>query len=327
MLDINDFCKKQIVVYAPCKGDKLSYQNDNLIIKDGDGKVKYQHTCYRLFMIMVIGDTTITTGLLRRAKKFGFSICFMSMGFKIYNVIGTGIEGNTLLHQKQYCFHDTFLAQLIVYNKILNERKALNKIRNKTEDVKEGIKLLDEILGRLRTQQYTNESLLGIEGTAAKVYFSRIFNRVNWKGRKPRIKYDYINSLLDIGYNILFNFIDAILQAFGFDVYKGIYHTCFYMRKSLTCDIMEPFRVIIDWKVRTGIQLGQFKKDDFVEIKNQWQLEYKKSSLYAGVFMEELLKYKEEIFLYVRSFYRAFMRDKQVSEYPVFDYEKEELVF
>ena len=327
MLDINDFKKKQIVVYSPCKGDKLSYQNDNLVIRDGDGKIRYQHTCYRIFMIMVVGDTTITTGLLRRAKKFGFSICFMSMGFKVYSVIGAGVEGNTLLHQKQYSYDGKSLAQLIVHNKIMNQRKAINKIRNKTEDVREGIALLDEILDKLSGQEFEVDSLLGIEGTAAKVYFARIFNRVNWKGRKPRIKFDYINSLLDIGYNLLFNFIDAILQVFGFDTYKGFYHTCFYMRKSLVCDIMEPFRPIIDWKVRTGIQLGQFKKDDFVEIKGQWQLEYKKSSRYAGIFMEELLGYKEEIFLYIRSFYRSFMRGKTIEEYPLFDYAKELLIY
>lgn len=47
------------------------------------------------------------------------------------------------------------------------------------------------------------------------------------------------------------------------------------MRKSLVCDIMEPFRPIIDWRVRIGINLRQFKEDDFVKINNQWHLDYK----------------------------------------------------
>lgn len=326
MLDINDFNKKQIVIFSPYRGDKLSYQNDNMIIRDADGKIKYQHTCYRIFILMIVGDTTITTGLLRRTRKFGFSICFMTLGYKVYNMVGVGIDGNTLLHQKQYLNNTSGIAQLIVYNKIFNERKCLGKIRNKTDDIKEGIALLDSILFGLKTERYSESSLLGIEGMAAKVYFARIFNRLNWQGRKPRIKFDYINSLLDIGYTVLFNFIEMILQAFGFDVYKGVYHTCFYMRKSLVCDLMEPFRVIIDWKVRTGIQLGQFKKEDFVHIKNEWQLEYKKSSVYAGIFMEEILKYKSDIFLYIRTYYRSFMRGKPIELYPIFDYGKETLL-
>lgn len=121
-------------------------------------------------------------------------------------------------------------------------------------------------------------------------------------------------------YTVLFNFVDVLLQIYGFDTYQGVLHKNFYMRKSLVCDIMEPFRVIVDWKVRTGIQLEQFKETDFIKIREQWQLEYKKSSIYTGVFLEEILKYKEEIFLYIRSYYRCFIKCRNIEEYPMFEY-------
>lgn len=320
MLDINDFSKKQIVVFMPAKGDKLSYKNDNMIISDSEGTVKYQHTCYRIFCVIVIGDCTITTGLLRKAKKYAFSICFMSYGLKLYSVIKAGLEGNNLLHQKQYTYTGTDLGRLLIYNKILNQRNALNQIRKKSEYVKEGINLLDGYLGQLLEDiQWDRNSLLGIEGNAARVYFPRIFDNAPWKSRKPRIKFDYLNSLLDIGYTILFNFIDCILNVYDFDVYQGVLHTNFYMRKSLVCDLMEPFRPIIDWRIRTGINLGQFKKDDFVLVGQQWQLEYKKSNQYAMIFLEALLDNKECIFLYLRGYYRAFMKGKDAGEFPIFD--------
>ena len=320
MLDINDFSKKQIIIYEPVRGDKMSFKNDNILISTKDGEAKYQHTCHRIFMVVVIGDTTITTGLIRRAKKFGFSICFMTLGLKLYSVLDSKMEGNTLLHKKQYFYDKNDIAKRLIYNKILNQRNALQKIRNKTPDVTEGIGYLDEYLLKLENETFEGNSLLAIEGNAAKIYFTRIFNRIKWKGRKPRIKFDYVNSLLDIGYTILFNFIDAILQVFGFDTYQGVLHTNFYMRKSLVCDLIEPFRVIIDWKVRKGIQLGQFKESDFIKVGEQWQLEYKKSSLYSGILMEELLDYKEEIFLYIRAYYRAFMKEKDITEYPIYEY-------
>lgn len=320
MLDINDFSKKQILIYAPVMGDKISYRNDNMIISSGEGKIKYQTTCYKIFMVLVIGDCSITTGLLRRAKKFGFSICFSSYSFRLYATFNSAMEGNTLLHQKQYQYDGTDLAKHIIHNKIFNQMSTLEKIRKKTPDVKEAILLLQEYQNEIKgLSNPPLETLLGIEGNASKVYFSRVFNTLEWKGRKPRIKFDYINSLLDIGYSILFNFIDCILQVYGFDVYQGVLHTRFYMRKSLVCDLMEPFRPIIDWRVRKGIGLGQFRKDDFVEIKNQWQLEYKKSSKYAGIFFEDLLANKEVIFLYIRSYYRSFMKGKDYSRYPFFD--------
>ncbi len=166
MLDVNDFVKKQILVYAPLHGDKLCYQNDNLVIKDSNGKVKYQHTCYAIFLVIVVGDTTITTGLLRRAKKFGFSICFVTQGFKLYARLGAGAGGNTLLHKKQYTYESTELARMLICNKIRNQRQALMKIRKKTEYVREGIRMLDECMERLQETNLARGTIVGIEGTA-----------------------------------------------------------------------------------------------------------------------------------------------------------------
>lgn len=320
MLDINDFSKKQVVVFMPAKGDKISYRNDNMIISDFEGKVKYQQTCYRIFCLIVIGDCSITTGLLRRARKFAFSICFMNYSMRLYSVIKSGLEGNNLLHQKQYSYSGTELARILIANKIINQRNALNMIRKKTEYIKEGVSLLDGYISHLsKEDNIDRNTLLGIEGNAAKVYFPRIFDNTNWKSRKPRIKYDYINSLLDIGYTILFNFVDCILSVYDFDVYQGVLHTNFYMRKSLVCDLMEPFRPIIDWRVRKGINLGQFKKDDFLLIGQQWQLEYKKTNSYSMIFLEDILAVKDSMFLYFRSYYRAFMKGKSASDFPMFD--------
>lgn len=324
MLDINEFSKKQIVVFTPAKGDKISYQNDNIIIKDSDGVTKYQNTCYRLFALIVVGDCSITTGLMRRAKKYGFSICFMTYSFRYYEILCNGLEGNNYLHAKQYEYSGTEIGRMIILNKIMNQKNTLGLIRRKTEYIREGMGLLDTYIDRLtNAKDISRETLMGIEGNAAKVYFPRVFDNVEWKSRKPRIKFDYINSLLDIGYTLLFNFIDCLLHIYDFDVYQGVLHTSFYMRKSLTCDLMEPFRCIIDWRVRKGINLGQFKKDDFTEVGHQWQLIYKKSTQYTGIFMEDILKNKDSIFLYIRSYYRAFMKGKNIEDFPLYDLSKE----
>ncbi len=320
MLGVNDFSKKQIIVYAPVLGDKLSYKNDNIIIKDGDGKTKYQHTCYRIFMLLVIGDCSVTTGLIRRSKKFGFSVCFMTYGFRYYAVIHNGLEGNNYLHKKQYEYDDTELGKYIVLNKIMNQRQMLNAIRRKSEFVKEGIIILDKYVSKLsENENLGRDTIMGYEGNAAKVYFARIFNNTKWISRKPRIKFDYINSLLDIGYTILFGFIECLLHVYDFDVYHGVFHTDFYMRKSLVCDLMEPFRPLIDWRVRKGIALEQFKEEDFVKVNQQWQLQYKMSSKYSYVFMKDILDNKESIFLYIRGYYRAFMKGKEASGFPIYD--------
>ena len=95
MLNANDFKKKQIVFLFTNEGDKLSFLNDNIIVKNKEGGIKYQSTCYRLFMICVVGNISITSGLIQRSKKFGFSICLMTTTFKVYEKLGARMEGNT----------------------------------------------------------------------------------------------------------------------------------------------------------------------------------------------------------------------------------------
>lgn len=300
------------------QGDKLSFSNDNIVIKDNEGRTKHQSTCYRLFMLCVIGNISITSGLIQRSKKFGFSICLMSTTFRVYEILGARMEGNTLLRKKQYEYHDYEIGRKIQQNKIINQMVTLRKIRSKNEELKEGIKYLETSVELLNGKKEYLE-ILGIEGNAARVYFPRVFNNVKWNGRKPRIKCDYINTTLDIGYTMLFNIVGAILEVYGFDTYYGVFHRCFYMRKSLVCDLMEPMRPIVDYAVRKAINLGQCKEEDFEVYGNRWTLKWKKNPDYIAFLMQAILEYKEDIFLYIQNYYRYFMKRKSAAEFPVFE--------
>lgn len=119
-------------------------------------------------------------------------------------------------------------------------------------------------------------------------------------------------------HTMLFNIVDAILQVYGFDTYYGVFHKCFYMRKSLVCDLMEPIRPVVDYQVRKSINLGQCKENDFEVINNRWCLKYKSNPQYIQFLMNAILEYKDDIFLYIQQYYRFFMKRKSVSEISVF---------
>ena len=95
---------------------------------------------------------------------------------------------------------------------------------------------------------------------------------MDWIGRYPRTKIDKNNLLLDMGYTFLFHFLKALLLLYGFDIYEGFYHRRFYQRKSLVCDIEEPFRAIIDEAMRKSFNLGQIKDSDFGFANGQYFL-------------------------------------------------------
>ena len=319
MLSNTDFSKKQIIVVFFNKGEKLSFQNDNIIIKNSDAKVIHQSTCYRLFAVFVVGNTTITTGLIQRAKKFEFSIVLMTTSMRTYQILGAKKEGNTLLRAKQYSYSSLDIAKHIAKNKMLNQRTLLNTQRQKCDELKQAIAAIDDYVLKIDTSTSISD-IMGYEGAASRVYFKNHFNNVVWKGRKPRIKCDMTNALLDIGYTLLFSFIEAMLEVYGFELYIGVLHKAFYMRKSLVCDLVEPFRCLVDDCVKKGINLGQFKEKDFIVENLRYDLIWKKSPDYVSVLMQPLLDNKTEIFQYVQMYYRAFMKQLDECEYPNFNY-------
>ena len=318
MLEKEDFNNKQIIIVFSSKGEKFSYKNSNMVITDKDGNVKYQISCYRIFSVFIIGEYSITSGMIKHAQKFCYNISMFTTNFRLYGSIGDRMQGNTLLHRKQYAYNGNEIAQHIVKDKIKSELFALKDKRQKAPSCKEAIQKLKTYLDMFDNNVYEIDSLRGIEGNAAKIYFAEIFDSVAWKGRRPREKRDVVNACLDIGYTMLFSMVEALLKVYDFDIYCGIYHKEFYMRKSLVCDIMEPMRVIIDNAVKKSISLKVIKEEDFKIFQGQYQLEYKKAPIFTGYVMEQLMNEKDRIFLYIRSYYRAFMKEKPISEYPVF---------
>lgn len=318
MFTAPDFSKKQIVFVLFNEGEKLAFGNENLIVKDSSGKIKFQCTCYRLFIVFAVGHTSITSALIQKSQKFGFYIALMTPGFRLYSIIGAGKDGNTLLHKKQYNYEGIGIAKIITANKMNNQMEELKAVRNKSDAVKEAISIISEYISRAEDVKTLNE-LMAYEGLASKIYFRNHFNNVLWNGRQPRIKRDFVNSALDIGYTLLFTFIDALLSSYGFDTYCGVMHRQFYMRKSLVCDLVEPFRPLIDHEIKKAINLKQIKSEDFIILNNQYRLKWEKSSDYVKILIAPILEHKEDIFAYVQAYYRSFMKELPPEKFPTFE--------
>ncbi len=323
MLSSPDFKQKQIILALLSHGNRLSFKNDNIIITNKDKEIIHQSTCYRLFSLFVVGHLTVTTGLIQRAKKFGFSILFMSHNLKPYACFNSCAEGNILLRRKQYEYNSLEAAKHLVHNKIHNQICLLKKIRNKEAISQSHIHSLEEYKNKLERENLTIKEILGLEGISSKIYFQNLFKNYEWKARRPRVKMDITNTLQDIGYTLLFNFIEGLTGLYGFDIYQGVYHKNFYQRKSLICDLVEPFRPLVDYRIRKAYQLKQIKKEDFTLVNKQYHLFGKKSLPYLKIFIEELILNKDEIFKYIQTYYRSFIRDKSILEYPYFNLDPE----
>ena len=326
MLTISDLRHRQVVLLNTLENKHhLCIVQGNLVIKNDD-EILTRISKQQAFAVMVIGHCSLTSVLIDYCQKNGIALILLNSRLRPILFASSNGEANFLLRQNQYLSSDTVnqnIANHLVYNKIFNHIRILKSIRQKDEDIKQVILKLTDYQNQCHHIKRLDE-LMGIEGNAAKLYFKCHFGQLKhhaWQGRKPRLKLDPVNVVLDMGYTLLFNYIECNLRLFGFDVYKGMLHQLWFKRKSLVCDFVEPFRCIIDKQVLLSFNLGQFKGEHFSQIKTQYQLQNKYSKEYNAILMTAIIKHKVEIFEYVRDFYRVFMKLSQSKEaqLPIFD--------
>lgn len=271
----------------------------------------------KILALFVIGNIKVSTPLIEKCQKYGVAFVVMKPSLRPVFYWANYAEANFLLHQRQYEYKkdDITIAKVIVENKICNQLKALNDTRRKDDITEKSRSTLQSCIDTLPdTVDY--DSLMGIEGMAAKAFFKAFYQDHDWHQRRPRTKCDALNATLDIGYTILFNYIECFLRMFGFDLYVGVYHRLWFKRKSLVCDIMEPFRPIIDKAVRTAWNRKQFSEKDFTIQKGEYRLKREKNADYCHVFFDVLIPYKTDVFKYVQAYYRCFMGRKSINQYP-----------
>lgn len=96
-------------------------------------------------------------------------------------------------------------------------------------------------------------SLRGWEGAASRAYFHAVSallpDEYRFEKRSQQPAVDVFNCLLNYGYGILYSKIEGALIRAGIDPYSGIYHRDDYNRPALVFDVIEVFRVWIDYVV------------------------------------------------------------------------------
>lgn len=321
MISLPDFKEKQILFVntdwnTPAH---LRFYNDNIVFEK-DRKVVNRVSVHKTFAIFICGDLSFTTGFIKQAKEHGISVFLLKHNFEMYGGLMTVAEGHYVLRMKQYALtgeQELQMAKKLVANKIANQVSVLNK-RKLSEEEKIKIYTAHGESGRDIETVASNDSLLGIEGNFSRLYFQTQFKDMEWRRRAPRTKEDTNNFFMDMGYTLLFNFVDSLLRLHGFDTYKGFYHKLFFQRRSLACDIMEPMRPLIDHQIVKMHNLGQIKKEDFVMANGGFALPVEFYPKYAGIFLQCLMDHKEEIFQYVHNYYR-YMMDPEKNVFPTFN--------
>ena len=300
---------------------ELRVSSGELLLEDiEEHKVLTKLTLQKILALFVIGHIHVTTPLLEKCRKHNVALVVMKPSLRPVFYWANSAEANFLVRKRQYEFdkNDISIARILVENKIANHTRLLQRTRKKDALTTAAITVCEQKVVQARDVQEYN-ALMGIEGTAAKAFFAAYFQDAGWLGRRPRVKTDYLNATMDIGYTFLFNFVECFVRMFGFDLYAGVYHRLWFKRKSLVCDLMEPFRCIVDKTIRTAVNRRQISEKDYEVYKGEYRLKRELNKDYSKLFFDALVPYKLEIFKYVQSYYRCFMGGKEIAWYPKFE--------
>jgi CRISPR-associated endonuclease Cas1 len=231
-------------------------------------------------------------------------------------------EANFLLRKKQFGHSrgSIEIARLLIINKSINQKELLRRTREKSVKIDQACKFIEACIPHMEgVEDY--RALMGLEGKIARLFFQAYFEFAGWNTRLPRVKCDPLNATLDIGYTMMFNYLESMTRLFGFDPYMGVYHQLWFRRKSLICDLMEPFRCIIDHQIHKSLKYGTFKSEHFELLRNAYYLKSEYRKIYTEVFFRAIIEHKNEIYKFIQQYYRCFMSDRPINQYPRFHYE------
>ena len=82
------------------------------------------------------------------------------------------------------------------------------------------------------------------EGHAAKVYFNALFGMEFSRGQDTPV-----NAALNYGYSILLSAFNREVAMGGYLAQLGIFHDNMFNHFNLSCDLMEPYRILVDRSV------------------------------------------------------------------------------
>lgn len=236
--------------------------------------------------IVTMGYTGASPALMGHCAKLGIGLCFLTPNGRFLARVCGETRGNIALRHTQFRMADSTtdslrMAKGFLIGKLYNSRSVICRAMRDYPlrlDMQQLSSAADKIAKNLHCipKAVSLEELRGLEGDAAKQYFS-VFDLLilqqkedfffTERSRRPPL--DNMNALLSFLYTLLANDIASALEAVGLDPYEGFLHRERPGRKSLALDVMEELRAVMaDRLALSLVNRKTVRGKDFVRKEN-----------------------------------------------------------
>ena len=266
-------------LYITTPESYLFERNGNICISIG-GAEKASIPITQVHSIVIFGKNTLSTALLAFCSQNDVMITFLSEnGYFLGRLCGP-VSGNVLLRKRQYesladeNFSNQFVRDLL-FCKIRNSKSVL--LRHARTVAEETMRCALTAAADNLTEIAQNldacmdiDSMRGIEGAAASVYFAQFDNLISspkgyrFEVRSRRPPLNEVNAVLSFVYTLLAHDVRSAMEAVGVDPAAGYLHTLRPGRPSFALDIMEELRApLCDRVVISMFNMNQLQAQDF----------------------------------------------------------------
>lgn len=222
---------RAVIVDSPCK---ISVSGNYLILRSEE--IKKIHLPEIYYLMIASSSINITGVALCELARQKIKVIFCDEKRNPYGEL-TNYYGcfNCAKKLKMQIEWDkdaiSSINTAILASKISNQAKLLRKY-----GFYERAEIIDAYAAEIELNDVTNR-----EGHAAKVYFNTLFGK-----EFNRNISDDVNAALNYGYSIILSDINRAVVSCGRLTQIGINHKNEFNEFNFSCDLIEPWRVIID---------------------------------------------------------------------------------
>lgn len=260
-------------LYITEPGARVEKEYGRLLVTQHD-EVLLRVPIQRVSQVVLVGRVGVTTPALHALLRHHIPLQFINRRGKLLGRVLPPTPHNLPLRQQQFRRNDDpafclDLARQIVTGKIRNQRTMALRLARRQPNLSSthATELKASIQQAIGAP--TLDSLRGIEGNGARVYF-HLYRQAfdpHWQftKRTRRPPKDPVNALLSLGYTLLTNAMITALETVGLDPYLGYLHAEKYGRPALALDLVEEFRTpVIDSLVLMLLRRRTLQLDDFI---------------------------------------------------------------
>lgn len=293
-----------------------------------DQKKSYPAT--QVGSVVIQGYAQMTTQALHLCAQNSTAVHWLSPSGRLIGSFQTAAGGvqrrlrqYEALREPEFCLS---LAKRLVTTKVDNTRRFLLRATRQVErdDFETALSAFKKLLSKI-SRCDNIESLRGLEGMAARHYFSVLPQLVSSQagpqmvpnGRSRRPPKDCFNALLSYGYSLLYRTLLETVLRVGLEPSFGFFHRPRSSAHPLILDLMEIFRLpVVEIAVLGAVNRKTFDPEiHFIPTQGGIWLQEEGQKKMIGLFERRLAEsYKHPVLNYSLSFRRAFELETRLLE-------------